>query len=311
LFHLFWDQIKGSSRVSQDITRSHEIEQWVSPRCTTFGARTEDTRYSVIATAVVVNPPTNRGWLGNWLCRAGRVVVVCHSAANGIVYRKIRCDVLGEIFWHPKSDPHPQPFPSRSVAIGLSASVYVCRRLQPAGDVRDLGTDQENDARRREWSWADGMDRRRDGSVSGVGGRSAAARSRFAWPRPSLWVVDRYRLAGWLAARGTRRGWGVYVVGGSGSDAAGRTRPGLRCGARARQSMPFLTADRGDGRLPARAVVATGTRNPSTRRVCDEFFTCGYVIGQNPIPIGYDGYGCGCILLKPAYPRVRHTRKNN
>jgi hypothetical protein len=35
---------------------------------------------------------------------------------------------------------------------------------------------------------------------------------------------------------------------------------------------------------------------PIKRRVWDEFSTRGYVIGQNLIPIGYGGYGCGCIL---------------
>nr|AWA44854.1 hypothetical protein SO19D17_000002 [Saccharum officinarum] len=46
--------------------------------------------------------------------------------------------------------------------------------------------------------------------------------------------------------------------------------------------------------------MATGTRVP------DRFYPIKrrYVIGQNPIPIGYGGYGCGCILPIPVYPRV-------
>ena len=50
---------------------------------------------------------------------------------------------------------------------------------------------------------------------------------------------------------------------------------------------------------------------PIKRRVWNEFSTRGYVIGQNPIPIGYGGYGCGCVLPIPAYPRVKNTRQNN
>ena len=43
---------------------------------------------------------------------------------------------------------------------------------------------------------------------------------------------------------------------------------------------------------------------PIRRRVWNEFSTRGYIIGQNLVPVGYGGYGCGCILPIPAYPRV-------
>ena len=47
---------------------------------------------------------------------------------------------------------------------------------------------------------------------------------------------------------------------------------------------------------------------PIRRRVWNEFSIRGYIIGQNLVPVGYGGYGCGCILPIPAYPRVRNTR---
>ena len=50
---------------------------------------------------------------------------------------------------------------------------------------------------------------------------------------------------------------------------------------------------------------------PIRRRVWNDFSTRGYIIGQNPIPIGYGGYGCGFILPIPAYPWVRNTRRKN
>jgi hypothetical protein len=157
-----------------------------------------------MATAGVVNPPTNRA----------------------------------------KSDPHPHPFPL------LSASVYVCSLQVMSGiSARTIALPA------RLWLplvWLSGTKKTTRAAASGHGrsgwdGSKTRRFSRFA----SLWVVDRYhRLAGWL---------GVYVVGGSGSDAAGRTRPGLRC-----QSMPSLTAHQGG--LAARAVIwpsdATRTCSP-------------------------------------------------
>ena len=70
----------------------------------------------------------------------------------------------------------------------------------------------------------------------------------------------------------------------------------------------------GSTRMPLQMLelkMATATRNPIKRRVWNEFSTRGYVIEQNPIPIGYGGYGCGCVLPIPAYPRVKNTRQNN
>ena len=44
---------------------------------------------------------------------------------------------------------------------------------------------------------------------------------------------------------------------------------------------------------------------PIRTRVWNEFSISGYVIEWNLVPIEYGGYGCGCILPIPAYPRVR------
>ena len=48
---------------------------------------------------------------------------------------------------------------------------------------------------------------------------------------------------------------------------------------------------------------------PIRMRVWNRFYTRGYVIGRNPLPIGYGGYGCGIVVPIPAYPWVRNTRK--
>jgi hypothetical protein len=50
---------------------------------------------------------------------------------------------------------------------------------------------------------------------------------------------------------------------------------------------------------------------PINKRVWNDFSTRGYVIGRDSLPVGYDGYGCGCVLPMPAYPRVKITRQNN
>jgi hypothetical protein len=64
--------------------------------------------------------------------------------------------------------------------------------------------------------------------------------------------------------------------------------------------------------------MATGTRNPSTRRVLPDkeagmewIFYPWVRYWTKSYTHRVCGYGCGCILPIPAYPRVRHTRKNN
>jgi hypothetical protein len=64
--------------------------------------------------------------------------------------------------------------------------------------------------------------------------------------------------------------------------------------------------------------MATGTRNPSTRRVLPDkeagiewIFYPWVCYWAKSYTHRVCGYGCGCILPIPAYPRVRHTRKNN
>jgi hypothetical protein len=67
-----------------------------------------------------------------------------------------------------------------------------------------------------------------------------------------------------------------------------------------------------------RLEMATGTRNPSTRRVLPDkeagmewIFYPWVCYWAKSYTHRVCGYGCGCILPIPAYPRVRHTRKNN
>ena len=97
----------------------------------------------------------------------------------------------------------------------------------------------------------------------------------------------------------------------------GRTgRPGRRRGEARRVQVPIHSCER-PGAWPffPRLKMAMGTRNPSTRRVLpdkktgmEQVFYPWVRYWAKSFTRWAGGYGCGCIVPIPVYPRVKNTR---